>query len=233
MCVIGIGNALVDIGLHTVPARLVSEKLLARLFGVKASLTALAGAVGAFITPFAIDLLGIRGALAVLGLVAPAAVVLARKRLHAIDAEIARRDQTIDVLSGVAMFRTLPMPAVDTLALHVDNLDVAASEEVFRQGSRGDSFHVIEDGEADVIGDGRLIRTLRSGDGFGEIALVRETSRTATVRARTPLSPPQARLPPFPVRGHRVRVERARGGRSGARPAQHLRPRPLSRPPNG
>jgi CRP-like cAMP-binding protein len=65
--------------------------------------------------------------------------------------------------------------------------NVAADEEVFRQEDRGDRFHVIEDGEADVIGDGKLIRTLRSGDGFGEIAVLQNTSRTATVRTRTPL----------------------------------------------
>ncbi len=187
MGVIGVGNALVDIGLHTLPARLVPEELLARLFGAKSSLTALAGAVGAVVTPFAIDLLGIRGALVLLGLVAPALVTLAWRRLHAIDAAIAQRDTEIEVLNGVAMFRPLPMPAIDGLALHVAAAKVAPGDEVFHQGDPGDRFYVIEDGEAEVIGDGRLIRTLSSGDGFGEIALLEETARTATVRARTPL----------------------------------------------
>jgi MFS family permease len=187
MCVIGIGNAFVDIGLHTLPARLVPEELLARVFGVKASLTALSGAVGAFVTPFAIDLLGIRGALVLLGLVAPTVVALAWHRLHAIDAAIAQRDQEIAVLNGVAMFRPLPMPAIDSLALHAEHMQVSAGQDVFCQGEDGDRFYVIEDGEADVIGDGRLIRRLDSGDGFGEIALLQDRSRTATVRARTPL----------------------------------------------
>jgi Cyclic nucleotide-binding domain/Major Facilitator Superfamily len=187
MCVIGIGNALVDIGLHTLPARLVPEVLLARVFGAKASLTALSIAVGSFVTPLAIDLLGIRGALVLLGLVAPAAAVLAWQRLRAIDAAIAHRDKEIDVLNDVAMFRPLPMPAIDELAMHVDDVHVAAGQEVFRQGDHGDRFYVIEDGEAEVLGDGRLIRALRSGDGFGEIALLHDTLRTATVRARTPL----------------------------------------------
>ena len=188
ICVIGIGNSLVDIGLHTLPARLVPEELLARVFGVKASLTALTGAVGAFVTPFAIDLLGIRGALVLLGLLAPAAVALAWSRLHAIDAAIARRDREIGVLNGIAMFRPLPMPAIDLLALNVDHVEVAAGQEVFHQGDQGDRFYVIEDGEAEVIGDGRPIRKLGSGDGFGEIAVLQERSRTATVRARTPLT---------------------------------------------
>jgi MFS family permease len=187
MFLIGIGNALVDIGLHTLPARLVPEDLLARLFGVKASLTALAGAVGAFITPFAINVLGIRGALIVLGLVAPAAVLLSWRRLRAVDLGIEHRDKEIEVLTSVPMFRPLPIPAIDSVALNVANVNVAPGEEIFRQGDEADCFHVIEDGEADVIGDGRLIRRLRSGDGFGEIALLQGTFRTATVRARTPL----------------------------------------------
>ena len=79
------------------------------------------------------------------------------------------------------------MPAIDELAQHVENVEVAAGQEVFHQGDHGDRFYVIEDGEAEVIGDDRLIRTLDSGDGFEEIALLHDALRTATVRARTPL----------------------------------------------
>jgi MFS family permease len=187
MCVIGLGNALVDIGLYTLPARLVPEKLLARVFGAKESLTALAVAVGAFVTPLIIDLLGIRGALIVLGLVAPTAAILARYRLSRIDASMAHRDSEIAVLNRVNIFRPLPLPAVDELALHAERVDFTAGEDVVVQGEHGDRFYVIDDGEADVIGDGRLVRTLRKGDGFGEIALLHDTVPTATVRARTPL----------------------------------------------
>jgi MFS family permease len=187
MCVIGIGNALVDIGLHTLPARLVPDELLARVFGAKESLTAAAVALGSVVTPFAIAVLGIRGALVVLGLIAPALVVLAWARLRAIDASISHRDAQVTVLNRVGMLRPLPMPAVDDLARHVEHADVAAGHVVIHQGERGDRFYVIADGEADVIRDGRLIGTLEPGEGFGEIALLRDAPRTATVSARTPL----------------------------------------------
>jgi hypothetical protein len=187
MCVIGVGNALVDIGLYTLPARLVPEGLLARMFGAKESLTTLAVALGSLVTPLAVELLGIRGALAVLGLVAPLLVALAWQRLRAIDASIVHLDEQIEVLNKVDIFRPLPMPAIDNLALHVDHADFAAGQEVFHQGDHGDRFYLIENGEADVIGDGRLIRTMRPGDGFGEIALLHDTLRTTTVRARTAL----------------------------------------------
>lgn len=187
MGVIGIANALVDIGLYTLPARLVADDLLARVFGAKESLTALSVALGSLVTPPAIDLLGVRGALAVLGLVGPVLVALAWRRLKAIDASITHRDEEIGVLQQVGMLRVLPVSAIDGLALHVEHASVEAGDDVFRQGERGDQFYVIADGEADVIRDGRLICTIAQGEAFGEIALLRETTRTTTVQARTSL----------------------------------------------
>ena len=187
MCVIGVGNALVDVGLFTLPARLVPEELLARVYGALESLVALTVALGSLVTPLVIEMLGVRGALAVLGLVAPTAVLLAWRRLQAIDGSISHRDDEIEVLKQVGMLRPLPMPAIENLAVHVDHTEVAAGKDVFRQGEDGDSFYVIKQGEAEVFGDGSLVRTMGPGDGFGEIALMRGTRRTATVRARTPL----------------------------------------------
>lgn len=187
MVVIGVGNVLVDIGLHTLPARLVPDEVLARVFGAKESLTALAVALGSLATPLAIDLLGTRGALVALGLGCPLVAALAWRRLRSIDASIAYRDEEVEVLENVGMFRPLPMPAIDNLALNVMRAEVGAGEQVFRQGDGGDCFYVIEDGEAEVIGDRRLIRVLGPGEGFGEIALLRNTVRTTTVQARTPL----------------------------------------------
>lgn len=187
MCVIGVGNALLDIGLYTLLARLVPEELLARFFGVDESLTALTVALGSLVTPFAIALFGIRGALAVLGLFAPLLVAVAWRRLRAIDASIGHRDREIELLNNVPMLRPLPIPAIDSLALHVDHAEFASGQEVFHQNDSGDRYYVIEDGQVDVISGGRLIGTLGPGEGFGEIALLRDLPRTATVRARTPL----------------------------------------------
>jgi CRP-like cAMP-binding protein len=150
-------------------------------------LTALSVALGELVAPPAIELLGVRGALAVLGLVAPTLAALAWRRLRAIDHSIAHRDREIAVLQRVGMLRLLPMPAIENLAVHVDRAQVAAGQEVFHQGERGDRFYVIDDGVAEVIGDGCLVKTIQPGDGFGELALLRNTPRTATVRARTTL----------------------------------------------
>lgn len=167
--------------------RLVPEEMLARAFGAFESLVALFVALGALVTPLVIELLGLRGALAALGLVAPAAVVVAWRRLREVDSSMAHRDEEIDVLRAVAMLRPLPMPAIENLAIHVDHEELLPGQHVFDQGEHGERFYVIKHGQAEVIGDGRLVRTIGPGHCFGEIALLRDTVRTATVRARTPL----------------------------------------------
>jgi hypothetical protein len=187
MGVIGVGNTLGNIGICTVVPRLVPEELLGRVFGAIESMVVVTLAVGALVTPVAIDLLGVRGALVVLGLVSPVAAALAWGRLRAIDASIAQQDEAIDVLNKVEILRPLPMPAIDALALSVAEITLVPGEAVFHQDDPCDGFHVIEQGEVEVIGDGRVIRTMGPGDGFGEIAVLQDRLRTATVRARTPL----------------------------------------------
>ena len=188
MCVIGIGNALVDVGVFSLPPRFVPEELLARVFGADESIAAWAIALGALVTPALISWLGVRPALVAVGLLAPVAVALTWRHLRAIDASMVGRDEEIDVLRRVSMFRPLPMPAIENLARYVVHEDVPAGTNVVEQGDLGDSFYVITLGEAEAIGDGRVIRTMGPGDGFGEIALIRQCPRTATVLARTDLT---------------------------------------------
>jgi len=184
---VGVGNSLIDLGGFTLLARLAADEVLARVFGVLESLVALSVGVGAIVASVLVDWTGVRPALVTIGLLCPVLAVASWQRLRGMDRSIGVRDHDIDMLHAVPMLRVLPLPAIEQLARSLEPVDVPAGQVVFSQGDIGDHYFVIESGEADVIGDGQVVATLGPGLGFGEIALLRRTSRTATVRAITGL----------------------------------------------
>ena len=79
----------------------------------------------------------------------------------------------------------LPPATIEELASHVVQVHVSAGDVVIRQGDPGDRFYVVTGGQVEVEVDGRPGGVLGEGDHFGEIALLRDVPRTATVEART------------------------------------------------
>jgi hypothetical protein len=185
LAVVGIANALDDFSLYSLIGRLVDDRVLGRVFGVDESLVSAAVGVGAVVTPAVIAAVGIRSALVVLGAICPILAALGWTRLRVLDRTLAVRTAEIHVLRSAPMLRVLPAVTIEQLARAVRHASIPAGEDVCRQGTPGDAFYVIEEGEAEVLGDRRLVRTLGPGDHFGEIALLRDVPRTATVRART------------------------------------------------
>ena len=184
---IGVGNALVDLAGFTLIARMAPDEVLARVFGVLESLVAVFIGIGAVVASSMIAWVGVQNALIVIGLVCPVLAVLSLRRLRGLDRSVDVLDAEIGLLQEVPMFHPLPLPSIEQLARGLEPVTVAADQMVFRQGDVGDRYYVIESGEADVVGDGRVVATLGPGEGFGEIALLRRTRRTATVVARSEL----------------------------------------------
>lgn len=184
---VGVGNALVDLGLFTVLARLAPDDVLARVFGLLESLGALTVGLGAVVASLLVEGYGVRTALIIVGLLCPVLVLAAAPRLARLDRSIGVRDDQIALLHGVPMLSPLPLPAIEQLARGLQPVTVPAGTVVFDQGDVGDHYYVIESGEAEVVAEGRTVVRLRAGQAFGEIALLRQVPRTATVRAATPL----------------------------------------------
>lgn len=187
LAAVGVANALVDISFYTLTARLASDEVMGRVFVLMESVVTASVAIGSVVTSVVIGAAGLRNALIAVGALCPFVVLLGQRRLHRLDATMVVRDGDVNLLRGVGMLRPLTLPALEMLADGLDSEEVGPGARVFDQGDAGDRFYVVEDGAAEVLGDGHVIRTLGRGEGFGEIALLRRVPRTATVRARTTL----------------------------------------------
>ena len=185
MAMIGAGNALIDVAGFTLLGRMAPDEVLARVFGVLESLVAVSIGIGAVAASWVVGTWGLRPALVAVGLVCPVLAVASWWRLRALDRTVGVHDEEVGLLQRVPMLRTLPLPSVEQLARGLERCAFPAGATVFSQGDVGDLYYVVESGEVDVLGDGRLLATLGPGEGFGEIALLRSSPRTATVVART------------------------------------------------
>jgi len=206
---IGVANTVTDSAGLTLIQRATSDEVRGRVFGAFEAVIWGSLCFGTIVTAGLVELLGIDAALVVTGSLLPALVLLCAPSLRRLDAE--QGPQELALLRGVPMFAPLGPASLELLASELERMRVTRGEEVVRQGDHGDRFDVIESGEVEVFEDGVLARREGPGDFFGEIALIRDLPRTATVKAVTDLDLVTLKREPFiaAVTGHAPSAEAA------------------------
>jgi hypothetical protein len=182
---IGVGNALLDVSGLTLIQRLCPDRSLGRVFGVLFTLGIAMGGVGAVLAPVLVSALGLRPVLVVVGAVLPSLALLMLPRLRTIDEHSEPVSSLVTLFSGIPLFAPLPATTIEKIAASCATATVPAGAVILNEGDAGDQFYAIVDGEVEVRRGTSFHCTLGPGDHFGEIALVRDINRTATVIAAT------------------------------------------------
>jgi MFS family permease len=182
LAIVGVANSVEDVSIITLLQRTVDEKLLTRVLAVLWGVAMGAVAIGSLAAPPIVDALGVHAAFVLVGLILPLLTLATYRRLAEIDRTTAPSDK-LDLIADIPIFEPLSLAAKESLAASLVPVSVKPGERVIQAGEVGDRFYLVVDGELDIDA-GSAQTTATGGDYFGEIALLRDVPRTATVTAR-------------------------------------------------
>jgi hypothetical protein len=182
----GVGKGVLEVASVTLLQRTVPVGSRATVFGAVETVVTSAVAVGAVAGALLVGLVGPATALVVAGSFTLLLAVVSWPVLRTADDAAIIPEREIRMLRGVPMLNPLTLCTTEELAANVRRITVPAGREVIRQGDIGEAFFILESGQVETVIDGTPVRHLEPGDSFGEIALLRDIPRTATVRATTP-----------------------------------------------
>lgn len=182
MCFLGFANPLVDVNMDTIFMRLAPDHVMARVFGSLEAALIATMALGSLAMPFLLRWFDLRISLAVIGVSVTAVALACLPQMRRLDAMLAA-PPGLELLRSIPMFAPLAPGTMDGLARRLHRLAVPAGEAVVREGDTSDRFYVIESGLVEVTRAGAVLRQEGTGDFFGEIGLLRDVPRTATVTA--------------------------------------------------
>lgn len=183
---IGIGFTFVEVAAKTLMHRLGDDETMGRLVSSLEAGRLAAMALGSLGAIVLVELLHPDGALIALGALMPVFVFLCWTRLRAYEVGAPVAEHQYQLLRGNSIFAPLPIATVERLSHDLVALEVPAGEEIITQGDIGDRFYLIEAGQVEVFEHGEFRRNEGPGESFGEIALLHDVPRTATVRATAP-----------------------------------------------
>jgi hypothetical protein len=188
MLAVGVSNALIDVSGFTLIQRLTPNASRIAVLGLIDSVANGGVAIGGLVAPVLIEAFGIRGALIVSGLILPIVAVLFAPALRRMNEGGIGGARRVELIRGEPLFAPLSLATVEHLAASLEPVAFADGDWLMREGEPGIDYILLDTGTVDVTQDGRAVRTLGPGSGVGEIALMRDVPRTASVRAVGPVT---------------------------------------------
>jgi len=179
---VGLGFTFVEVAAKTLMQRLGSDETLGRVLASLESARLASMAVGSIAAILAIEILHPQNTLILLGAVMPVFVLVCWARLRAYEVGAPVAEGPFQLLRGNTIFAPLPIATLERLSHDLVLVEEPAGRDVIVQGERGDRFFLIEEGEVEVFENGEFRRNEGPGESFGEIALLHDVARTATVR---------------------------------------------------
>jgi MFS family permease len=180
----GLGFALVEASVVALVPRLADDAVAGRVYALAEVLYAGAAGVGALVAPALIRALGTPGSLAAVGVGYGALAIVLSATLARLDQGQEQASRVRELLRGISFLAPLPLPRLERLVRRAQHETVPAGAAVVTAGEPGSKFYAIGDGVVEIVEYGR---TQGPGTGFGEIALLVNVPRTATVKALTDL----------------------------------------------
>jgi MFS family permease len=187
LLVAGGGWSMLNVAGRTLIQRSTADDVLARVLGVLEGAAALGLAMGSLAIGLVAQWQGLTWAIAGTGVVLPLAALAAWRLLGEADRRaIAVDPALIDLVRNCDFLAPLGPPAISQLALNLRPVRVEPGEILIRRGEPGDRFYLIADGQLEVTRDGEVLAVRGPGEHVGEVALVLDIPRTATVTAVEP-----------------------------------------------
>jgi MFS family permease len=180
---LGVGAVFFQVNSVTLIQRSADNAVMGRVFAFLGTLTWAGMAIGSIVAPVLVSWLGPRGALVAGGVFVPILLVPLWPSLRRIDDESVIAEEPLELLRRIEIFAELPEPVLERLAAGATPVSVAADQVVVARGEVGNHFYAIASGRAVVEREDGTTRELGPSEFFGEIALLRDVTRTATVRA--------------------------------------------------